>query len=58
MARRHKPRRGIVLLIILTLLTLLIVLGLTFAILSGQFRRAAEASARKVPVWHAAGETA
>ncbi len=47
MARRHKPRRGVVLLIVLTLLTLLIVLGLTFAIISGQFRRGAEAAARK-----------
>jgi len=47
MARRRKPRRGIVLLIILTLLTLLIVVGLTFAILSGQYRRAAESSARQ-----------
>ncbi|MHB8861704.1 MAG: hypothetical protein ACYC6N_04810 [Pirellulaceae bacterium] len=49
MARRHqrKPRRGVVLLIVLTLLTLLIVVGLTFAILSGQFRRQAEANARK-----------
>ena len=47
MARRHKRRRGIVLLIILTLLTLLIVVGLTFALLSGQFRRGADASARQ-----------
>jgi hypothetical protein len=47
MARRQKPRRGVVLLIILTLLTLLIVVGLTFAILSGQFRRAAETVARQ-----------
>jgi len=47
MARRHRQRRGIVLLIILTLLTLLIVVGLTFALLSGQFRRGADASARK-----------
>ena len=48
MARRHKPHRGVVLLVVLTLLTLLIVIGLTFAALSGQFRRAAEAGARKV----------
>ncbi|MHB8973617.1 MAG: hypothetical protein ACYC3X_25725 [Pirellulaceae bacterium] len=47
MARRHKPRRGVVLLIVIMLLTLLMVIGLTFAILSGQFRRAAESSARK-----------
>ena len=47
MARRHKPHRGIVLLVVLTLLTLLIVVGLTFVVLSGQFRRAAEAGARK-----------
>ena len=47
MARRHKPNRGIVLLVILTLLTLLIVVGLTFAVLSGQFRRAAEAGVRQ-----------
>ncbi len=42
MARRHQPHRGIVLLVVLTLLTLLMVIGLTFAALSGQFRRAAE----------------
>ena len=47
MARRHKPHRGVVLLVVLTLLTLLIVVGLTFTVLSGQFRRAAEASASK-----------
>ncbi|MCU0963097.1 MAG: hypothetical protein MUF48_23645, partial [Pirellulaceae bacterium] len=37
----------VVLLIVLTLLTLLVVVGLTFTVLSGQFRRAAESSARK-----------
>ena len=47
MARRHKPRRGVVLLIILTLLTLLIVVGLTFAVLLGHFRRAAESVAEQ-----------
>lgn len=48
MARRHQqPRRGVVLLVVLTLLTLLIVVGLTFAIISGQYRRAAEAAARQ-----------
>ncbi len=47
MVRRHKPRRGVVLLVVLTLLTLLIVIGLTFVVLSGQFRRAAESNARK-----------
>ena len=46
MARRHQPRRGVVLLVVLTLLTLLIVLGLTFTIISGHYRRAAEASAQ------------
>jgi hypothetical protein len=47
MARRHRPRHGIVLLIILVLLTLLVVTGLTYAILAGHNRRAAETSARK-----------
>ena len=58
MARRHKPRRGVVLLIVLMLLTLLMVIGLTFAVISGQFRRGAEASCTNGPVRHAAGETA
>ena len=35
MARRYKPHRGVVLLVVLTLLTLLIVVGLTFTVLSG-----------------------
>ena len=39
MVRRHKSRRGVVLLVVLTLLTLLIVIGLTFVLLSGLFRR-------------------
>jgi hypothetical protein len=47
MARRSRPRSGVVLLIVLILLMLLIVSGLTFAIISGQFRRAAEASGRR-----------
>ncbi len=47
MARRHKPHRGVVLLVVLTLLTLLIVIGLTFVVLSGQFRRTAETGVRK-----------
>ena len=47
MSRRHKPRRGVVLLVVLTLLTLLLVVGLTLTVLSGHFRRAAEANARK-----------
>ncbi len=45
MVRRHKPRHGVVLLVVLTLLTLLIVIGLTFAALSGHLRRAGEANA-------------
>ncbi|MFW6171173.1 MAG: hypothetical protein ACODAD_11840, partial [Planctomycetota bacterium] len=47
MIRRHKPRRGVVLLVVLTLLTLLIVVGVTLVVISGQFRRGAEASARQ-----------
>ncbi len=47
MARRHKANRGVVLLIVLSLLTLLVVIGLTFALVSGQFRRAAEVAARQ-----------
>ncbi len=46
MARYKKPKRGVVLLIILTLLTLLIVIGVTFALVSGQYRRAAEEAAK------------
>ena len=46
MARRHEPRRGVVLLIVLILLTLLMVIGLTFVVISGQFRRGADAAAR------------
>ncbi len=45
MTRRHRANRGVVLLIVLTLLTLLVVVGLTFALISGQFRRAAEVAA-------------
>ncbi len=47
MVRRHKPRRGVVLLVVLTLLTLLIVIGLTFVLLAGGYRRAAEANSRQ-----------
>ncbi len=46
MARRSKPRRGVVLLIVLILLTLLVVTGLTYAILAGHFRRISEARER------------
>ena len=46
MPRHEKPKRGVVLLIILTLLTLLIVIGVTFALISGQYRRAAEEAAK------------
>ena len=49
MVRRHKPRRGVVLLVILTLLTLLIVVGITFTLISGHYRRAAEASSDGKP---------
>ncbi len=58
MARRQKPHRGVVLLVVLTLLTLLIVVGLTFTLLSGQFRRAAEAGARNDRYDANAAETA
>ncbi len=46
MARHRKPKRGVVLLIILTLLTLLVVIGVTFALISGQYRRSAEEAAK------------
>ena len=58
MARRHKPHRGVVLLIVLILLTLLLVIGLTFAVLSGQFRRGAEAAVRTDRYGDAAGQIA
>ena len=57
MARRHKPRRGIVLLIILTLLTLLIVVGLTFAILSGPVPPRGRSECAQGTLWRSAGQS-
>ncbi|MCY2986931.1 MAG: hypothetical protein NTY19_03575 [Planctomycetota bacterium] len=44
---KSKSRRGIVILIVLSLLVLFIVLAVTFAIVAGQYRRAAEAQAKQ-----------
>lgn len=47
MTRRHKSRRGVVILIVLSLLVLFVLLAVTFAIVAGQYRRAAEAQSRQ-----------
>ena len=46
MARRHTPRRGVVLLVVLSLLVLFVVVAVTYAVVAGHFRRAAVASSR------------
>jgi len=46
MIRRNKRRRGIVILVVLSLLVLFVLLAVSFAIVAGQYRRAAEAYAR------------
>ena len=45
MARLRKPRRGIVLLMVLSLLVLFLLMGVTFLIVSSQFLKGAEAQA-------------
>lgn len=47
MARRYKRRRGIVILVVLSLLVLFVVLVVTFAIVAGQFRNAAFAYSKQ-----------
>jgi hypothetical protein len=47
MARKLKRRRGVVILVVLSLLVLFTLLVVTYAIVSGQYRRAAEAFARQ-----------
>jgi hypothetical protein len=44
---RHKPNRGVVLLVVLSLLVLFVVVGLTYVVVAGQFRKAAFASAKR-----------
>jgi hypothetical protein len=44
--RRRKPQRGILLLIVLSLLVLFILIGITFIVVAGQYTRAAKAFAR------------
>ncbi len=46
MARFRKPRRGVLLLVVLSLLVLFVLIGVTFIITTGQFRRAASNSVR------------
>lgn len=47
MTRRPKPRRGVVILVVLSLLVLFVLLAVTYAIVSGQYDRAARSSARQ-----------
>ncbi len=47
MVRRPQPRRGVVILIVLSLLVLFVLLVVTFAIVAGQYRRAAQAVGRR-----------
>lgn len=46
MARRSKPRRGVLLLIVLSLLVLFLLVGLSFMVSAGQFSRLAKSAAR------------
>lgn len=46
MARRPKPRRGVLLLIVLSLLVLFLLVGLSFMVSAGQFNRLAKSAAR------------
>ena len=46
MTRRHPPRRGILLLIVLSLLVLFVLIGLTFVVVATQYSRAARVSAQ------------
>ncbi len=47
MIRQPQSRRGVVILVVLSLLVLFVLLVVTFAILAGQYRRAAQATARQ-----------
>ena len=47
MVRRTQSRRGVVILIVLSLLVLFVLLVVTFAIVAGQYRRAAQAVGRR-----------
>ena len=46
MARRSKPRRGVLLLIVLSLLVLFLLIGLSFMVSASQFNRLAKSAAR------------
>ena len=46
MAPSNNPRRGVLLLVVLSLLVLFVLIGVTFIIITGQFRRAASNSVR------------
>ena len=46
MARRAKSRRGVLLLIVLSLLVLFLMIGMTFLVSAGQFNRLAKSAAR------------
>lgn len=46
MARRPKPRRGVLLLIVLSLLVLFLLVGLSFMVSAGQFNRLSKTAAR------------
>ena len=46
MARRQKPRRGVLLLIVLSLLVLFLLVGLSFMVSAGQFNRLSKTAAR------------
>ncbi len=46
MARRAKPRRGVLLLIVLSLLVLFLLIGMSFLVSAGQFNRLAKSAAR------------
>ncbi|MCA9172323.1 MAG: hypothetical protein KDB23_31880, partial [Planctomycetales bacterium] len=46
MVRSRKPRRGVLLLIVLSLLVLFVLIGITFIVVAGMYTRAAQANAR------------
>ncbi len=46
MTRRPKERRGVLLLIVLSLLVLFVLIGLTFIVAAGQFKRIASSSSK------------
>lgn len=47
MVRRSQPRRGVVILVVLSLLVLFVLLAVTYAIVAGQYDRAARSYARQ-----------